>query len=158
MKRSLILTAIVLAAFLAACTDAVDPDQVEDVVVLTRNVYVGTDVDQILLAETPEQLLVRVEAAWQQLVATDFAERAEALADEIMDAEPHLVGLQEITTFRTSEGTPERSRIVTGLPSTGKRKMRDMMAAMLSRTAMPWNMKAKRLSDCSAFNRSLRRR
>jgi endonuclease/exonuclease/phosphatase family metal-dependent hydrolase len=101
MNRSLILTAIVLAAFLAACTDAVDPDQVEDVVVLTRNVYVGTDVDQILLAETPEQLLIRVEAAWQQLVATDFAERAEALADEIMDAEPHLVGLQEITTFRT---------------------------------------------------------
>jgi endonuclease/exonuclease/phosphatase family metal-dependent hydrolase len=101
MKRSLILTAIVLATFLAACTDAVDPRQGEDVVVLTRNVYVGADVDQVLLAETPEQLLARVEAAWQQLVATDFTERAEALADEIMEVDPHVVGLQEITTFRT---------------------------------------------------------
>jgi endonuclease/exonuclease/phosphatase family metal-dependent hydrolase len=102
VKRITALAAIVAAAlFTAACEDVPGPGNTHNVVVLTRNVYVGTDVDQILLAQTPEELLARVEAAWQQLYATDFAERAEVLADEIGDVEPHLVGLQEITTFRT---------------------------------------------------------
>ena len=43
----------------------------------------------------------------------------------------------DTTTLRTSDGTPERSMIVIGLPSTGMRKMRDRISAMLSRTVKP---------------------
>jgi endonuclease/exonuclease/phosphatase family metal-dependent hydrolase len=40
-----------------------------------------------------------VTLAYQQLLATDFADRVNALADEIDAARPHLIGLQEMTKF-----------------------------------------------------------
>jgi len=67
--------------------------------VMTRNVYVGTDVDRILagsLAEVP----ARVSEGYQQFLDTDFATRAEALALEIEAGNPHLVGLQEVSIVR----------------------------------------------------------
>jgi endonuclease/exonuclease/phosphatase family metal-dependent hydrolase len=67
---------------------------------MTRNVYVGADVDRIITAQTPEEFVTRVAEMWQMLHATDFPERAGALADEIAEASPHLVGLQEVTLFR----------------------------------------------------------
>jgi endonuclease/exonuclease/phosphatase family metal-dependent hydrolase len=94
-----VLLGILGAGFVAACSHG-GGGQSSGVTVLTRNVYVGTDVDQVMRATTPENLLERVDAAWQMLAATDFAERAAALADEIADARPHLIGLQEITVIR----------------------------------------------------------
>lgn len=67
--------------------------------VMTRNVYVGTDVDRILsgpLAEVP----ARVSEGYQQFLDTDFATRAAALALEIEAGNPHLVGLQEVSLVR----------------------------------------------------------
>jgi endonuclease/exonuclease/phosphatase family metal-dependent hydrolase len=37
---------------------------------------------------------------WAAILATDFAERAEALAAEIVAADPDVVGLQEVSLFR----------------------------------------------------------
>jgi len=102
MKQAVALSGIVALALVAACSDApIAVGEPHQITVMTRNVYVGADVDQVMLATSPEELLARVEAAWQELEATDFAERAEELADEILAAEPHLVGLQEITLIRT---------------------------------------------------------
>ncbi len=71
-----------------------------DLRVLTRNVYVGTDVDVVLAAQNPEDVPLLVAQAFQQLLATNFPERAGALAREIHRTKPHLVGLQEISTVR----------------------------------------------------------
>ena len=68
--------------------------------VMTMNVYVGADVDQILSAQDPTQIPILVALAFQQLLATNFFERAEAIAERIQSAQPHLVGLQEISRIR----------------------------------------------------------
>jgi endonuclease/exonuclease/phosphatase family metal-dependent hydrolase len=73
----------------------------EGITVMTRNIYVGADVDVVLAAQSPEQVPVLVAQAFQTLLATNFHERAEALADEIKRNRPHLIGLQEVTLIRT---------------------------------------------------------
>ncbi len=70
------------------------------ITVMTRNVYIGTNVDKVIAASTLDEIPLLVAEAYLTLLATDFRERAEALAGEIAATEPHLVGLQEISTIR----------------------------------------------------------
>jgi endonuclease/exonuclease/phosphatase family metal-dependent hydrolase len=78
--------------------------------VLTRNLYLGANLDPI--GEAPASQVPFVAAGvWAKIQATDFPTRAQALADEIAAARPDLVGLQEVTTWRTQ--TP--SDIVLGV-------------------------------------------
>ncbi len=78
-----------------------DQVAVGNLTVMTRNIYVGTNVDLVLGAQSPEEVPVLVAQAFQTLLATDFRERAQALADEIKQNRPHLIGLQEVSTIRT---------------------------------------------------------
>jgi hypothetical protein len=71
------------------------------VTVMTRNLYLGTDLNPILTAPSLPALLVAVGAGWAQVQANDFPARARALADEIADSRPDLVGLQEAMLYRT---------------------------------------------------------
>jgi endonuclease/exonuclease/phosphatase family metal-dependent hydrolase len=71
------------------------------VTVMTRNVYIGTDLDPIFAARTPEALLSATATAFGNVQATNFPARAEALAGEIVAARPDLVGLQEVEIIRT---------------------------------------------------------
>lgn len=76
-------------------------DNPSSITVMTWNVYVGTNVDNVIAASDPQQVPFLVAEAFQTLLATDFAERAEAFVSEMERAKPHLVGLQEISTIRT---------------------------------------------------------
>ena len=69
--------------------------------VMTRNIYVGTDVDTVLSATDPNQIPQLVAYAFQMLLSTDFPERAKVLAKEIKRNKPDLVGLQEVSIIRT---------------------------------------------------------
>ena len=71
------------------------------VTVMTRNVYIGTDLVPIFAARTPEELLSATATAFRNVQATDFPARAQALAGEIAAARPDLVGLQEVEIIRT---------------------------------------------------------
>jgi hypothetical protein len=76
--------------------------------VMTRNIYVGADLSPVFAAAAKGDGPGIVQAttdAWQDIEATNFPERAGALADEIEDSEPLLVGLQEVALFRT--GPPD---------------------------------------------------
>lgn len=95
-RTSLILGAVAGAISLG-CSDKV---QVE-VTAMTRNVYVGADIEQVLTAQTPADVPVKVEEQWQALVASKPEERARAIAGEIVAAGAQLVGLQEISLLRT---------------------------------------------------------
>jgi endonuclease/exonuclease/phosphatase family metal-dependent hydrolase len=64
---------------------------------MTYNLYVGTDVDIILGAQDPTQIPLLVAQAFANLQATNFPERAEAIADIIGRSQPHIVGLQEVS-------------------------------------------------------------
>jgi len=64
--------------------------------VMSRNVYVGTDVDVVLEADNFNDIPVLVAEAFATLQQTNFAERAKILANEIDKTRPHLIGLQEM--------------------------------------------------------------
>ncbi|MCB0751065.1 MAG: endonuclease/exonuclease/phosphatase family protein, partial [Ignavibacteriae bacterium] len=72
----------------------------KNITVMTRNIYVGTDVDRLLMAEDPEQIPLIVTELMQMLEATNFPDRAVSLAQEIAATQPHLIGLQEVSLFR----------------------------------------------------------
>src|SRR5262245_6469174 len=97
------LAAAAAAAALAApAAQATKPHHGNHTVtVMTRNLYLGADLNPIFTAPNPLALFGAVGAAWARVQANDFPSRAQALADEIADARPDLVGLQEAMLFRT---------------------------------------------------------
>jgi len=68
--------------------------------VMTRNIYIGVDVEAVFSAENPEDIPLLVAQTYQQLLSTNFSERAVALANEVAFTRPHLIGLQEVTLLR----------------------------------------------------------
>ena len=68
---------------------------------MTRNLYVGADVDAVIAAlasPDPADDIPALLAAVATLRETDFPARASAVADEIARFRPHAVGLQEVST------------------------------------------------------------
>ncbi len=106
--RSLCLLSAVLLA--VGCSDsptepgsqALSADELEvgagKVGIVTRNLYVGTDVDAVIAALAgagdPQTALIQ---AIQILAQTNFPARAAAIADEIARTRPDAVGLQEVS-------------------------------------------------------------
>ena len=98
--------AAVLSVLIAALIGAGAPyhasaDSQRMVSVMTRNVDEGTDLDFILAAGSFEDLLSAVADTYEEVAASNIPERAAALAREIKDAQPDLVGLQEVSILRT---------------------------------------------------------
>ena len=100
-KRTL-LFAVALVA-LAGIASAQGPADVRGVTVraMTQNLYVGADLFRVLAAEAPEDIPILVAQTFQTIQATNFPERAEAIADQIKKARPHLIGLQEVSLIRS---------------------------------------------------------
>ncbi|HEY9013789.1 MAG TPA: hypothetical protein VIM84_01845, partial [Gemmatimonadales bacterium] len=83
---------------------ALSADELESgagkVSVMTRNLYVGTDVDAVIGAlrtSDPADDLPALMQAIETLGRTNFPARAAAIAGEIAQARPHAVGLQEVS-------------------------------------------------------------
>jgi hypothetical protein len=71
------------------------------VTVMTRNLYFGTDLTPAIEALGPSAFETAVANAYTEAQASDFAERADAWADEIALVRPDLVGLNEAVQWRT---------------------------------------------------------
>jgi endonuclease/exonuclease/phosphatase family metal-dependent hydrolase len=69
--------------------------------VMTRNIYFGTDLAPVFAVKSFEELLDAVADIFALVEATNFPERAKALAKEIATFNPHLVGLQEVALWRS---------------------------------------------------------
>ena len=70
---------------------------------MSRNLYLGAsifDVIDVALAN-PTQLPLAVAEFWQTVQTTDFETRAKAIAKEIKRYKPHIVGLQEVSLYRS---------------------------------------------------------
>ena len=69
--------------------------------VMTRNLYLGADIFKVVdAAQTnPSTIPYAVADVFQTMQATNFPERAKAIADEIALFEPDVVGLQEVSTY-----------------------------------------------------------
>jgi len=126
-RRMVPALALVGLGAMTACSDLAEPlavsggpsdnpvahgprDGGRDLTVLTHNTYVGADLAPLFGADpTAPDFLSVVNAAWTAVQQSEIAERAEALADEIADGAPHVVGLQEVfqfVEFDASSGTP----------------------------------------------------
>ncbi|MGW0175278.1 endonuclease/exonuclease/phosphatase family protein [Rhodococcus sp. NPDC003322] len=96
-----VFTAVAPAA--AAPNNGTPPGEPNNkkVTVMTRNLYLGTGLTDIVTATTFPQFVEAVTRARQNVIDTDFPARAEALATEIQRSGPDLVGLQEVSLWRT---------------------------------------------------------
>jgi endonuclease/exonuclease/phosphatase family metal-dependent hydrolase len=70
--------------------------------VMTRNLYLGADVMAVVVAPADSVVEAATEF-WAKVQATDFPARARVLAREIARARPEVLGLQEVTTYRTGD-------------------------------------------------------
>ena len=79
------------------------PAQAGDAVVrvMTQNVYQGTNFDEVVAATTPAEFLAAVTTTYNNIMATQPAERAAAVANEIAREAPDIVSLQEVATLTT---------------------------------------------------------
>ena len=68
--------------------------------VMTQNLYIGADINRVFEAQTLDELPALVAETFATILATNFSERAEALADQIARFRPHVIGLQEAVLFR----------------------------------------------------------
>lgn len=106
MKRKMLLLAVVIATLIFSGWGSQEQSQEptvqadgrwgpNKVVVLTRNIYVGGNVDRLIIpgGDLIEKLMLTI----AELQYTNFPERAVALAKEIKWWRPHLVGLQEVS-------------------------------------------------------------
>jgi hypothetical protein len=94
------LSFLLVVGFTAACADSTAPHSPPPgVTAMTRNLYIGADVDVVIAALSspdPTDDVPTLLDAIAVLQHTEFPTRAEALADEIDRARPHVIGLQEV--------------------------------------------------------------
>ena len=114
-RRVLPLLALALAA---ACSNTDAPSAPSEpavpshsvngarsITVMTRNIYIGADVDAVIAAlasPDPNDDLPALLGNIAVLQQTAFPVRAQALAAEIARARPHIVGLQEVTELQVN--------------------------------------------------------
>jgi endonuclease/exonuclease/phosphatase (EEP) superfamily protein YafD len=69
--------------------------------VMTQNLYQGTELANTLAATNQTQFVLGVAKDYNNVIATNFPERANAFAAEIAQSGPALVGLQEVALWQT---------------------------------------------------------
>jgi len=69
--------------------------------VMSQNLYLGADLTPVILAQTQLQFLQATTAVWNMVRKNDFHTRVNAIAEEIAERRPALVGLQEAFTWWT---------------------------------------------------------
>jgi endonuclease/exonuclease/phosphatase family metal-dependent hydrolase len=77
--------------------------------VMTRNQYLGANLEPVVLAQTPEEFLAEAINVLNTIAVNNFPLRARRLATEILLTRPDLIGLQEVFDFRLNNenvGTP----------------------------------------------------
>jgi endonuclease/exonuclease/phosphatase family metal-dependent hydrolase len=106
-----LLLALVLP--IAGCdSDDPDPDPTAtaDVKVMSYNLYLGGNLFPVTEAPDQQTAILRATELWATVQASRFDLRAQAIADIIEAEAPDLIGLQEVSLYRTQ--TP--SDFVTG--------------------------------------------
>ena len=77
--------------------------QVTPLAVMTYNVYVGSSAEPALETKNLFQIPVVVGELYGNVIASDFAARAAAIATIVREAHPHVIGLQEIELIRRQD-------------------------------------------------------
>jgi len=91
---------VAVSMALPAAADAAAVPGGPKVTVMTRNVFLGADLGPALSATTLDGAVDGGGVIWNELLSTNFPERAVPLAREIKASDADLVGLQEVALWR----------------------------------------------------------
>jgi ABC-type multidrug transport system ATPase subunit len=82
---------------------------------MTRNLYLGANLLPAIEAKSLPEFVAANGQILREVSENNFPVRAEGLADEILEQEPDLVGLQEVALWRTAP--PSLTPVLTGEPT-----------------------------------------
>jgi endonuclease/exonuclease/phosphatase family metal-dependent hydrolase len=110
----LMLGTLSFTASIAIAETADNSSDVYKLEVMTQNLYVGADVFRIFEG-APCGPAQSVSEIFETVQATNFPERADAIADIVMRERPHVIGLQEVSLIR-SQFPSDGAIVVEGEP------------------------------------------
>jgi endonuclease/exonuclease/phosphatase family metal-dependent hydrolase len=99
--RATLVIVSVAAIWAAIATPAVAQSFPGAGIVMTYNVNEGTDFDQVVGTQTLPQFLVGVGQILTQVQGTNPPERMQAVARQILEAQPELLSIQEVDQWYT---------------------------------------------------------
>jgi endonuclease/exonuclease/phosphatase family metal-dependent hydrolase len=124
----LVALVLVVAGGAAAKPKPTKP-QPTDVKVMTRNIYLGANLEPAIEAKSVGQFVEATGQILREVTANDFTVRAKGLAKEILSKEPDLVGLQEVAEWRT--GPPSLETLLGGSKAHAETVRYDYLAELL---------------------------
>ncbi|MGW7523296.1 endonuclease/exonuclease/phosphatase family protein [Streptomyces sp. NPDC054783] len=100
-RRMTALFAVVgLVAMVLGLTAPAQADSQRQLRVTTYNVYQGADLTPLLTAPNLQELVRRAGIAYDQMVATDFPSRAQAISRLLRREHPDVIGVQEVALWK----------------------------------------------------------
>ena len=94
--------------------------------VMSRNLYLGADVGVAM--ELIPDFSAAAQFMWNQVAATDFTQRAPALAKEVIAQDADVVGLQEATHWYCKKNLLSKRSFCRAPASAGKRCLRRLLS------------------------------
>jgi len=105
LSKKLLVPLLAVSSLSISATAAADHYyETDKIKVMSRNLYLGADIFPVIAAaQDPNPIAVplAVTDVFTSMQASNFPERAQAIADEISRRRPHVVGLQEVSIWRT---------------------------------------------------------
>ena len=86
---------------ISSASSAVPFDENRTITVMSRNIYIGTDLGPMIAARNLTELFDAILTVFAEVHVTDFPSRAKAMAAEITSKKPDIVGLQEVVLIRS---------------------------------------------------------
>jgi len=103
----LALVALLAAALVLGLSGVAYAKEKRELEVMTENLYLGSSLRPAIQATTLTEFITAVATIYGTVQFTDFPARAEAIADEIQDEQPDVIGLQEVEKWTsTGPGAP----------------------------------------------------
>ncbi|MBS1880945.1 MAG: endonuclease/exonuclease/phosphatase family protein [Actinobacteria bacterium] len=136
-RRVAVVVALALAALVAFAAVAQAKPKPKpakpkgtEVTVMTRNLYLGADLSPAINSTSIQGFIEANGEILRNVDASNFPVRSKGLAEEILEQEPDLVGLQEAALWRTAE--PSLLSVKSGVPTATTVKY-DFLAELLKR-------------------------
>jgi endonuclease/exonuclease/phosphatase family metal-dependent hydrolase len=132
-RRAILALLALTVALTALAGSAQAKGRGGEVNVMTRNLYLGADLTPAIQSKSTSEFIEANGGIIRQVEATNFPVRAKGLAEEILQSEPDLVGLQEVALWRTAP--PSLGPVFSGKPeaTTVKYDFLKLLLAQLNR-------------------------
>ncbi len=105
-RACIIVAALVMAAAPAVASAEMSSKAPREFGAMTQNVYLGANLGPIFGA-TGATLIIEAAKIYDHMTQVDFPERAGAIAAQVAQANPDVLGLQEVALWNKLQATPD---------------------------------------------------